>query len=76
MSRSNLITKKLTLAFLTAFVSVISFAQETKKVDIDIDTKPDAAGDASSFFMQPWVWVVGAALFILLLVAILKGNKR
>lgn len=52
-------------------MSVFSFAQETKKLEIDINTK----GNDSNFFMQPWVWVVGAAVFILLLVALLKSGK-
>ena len=61
-----------TFAFL--FVSVLAFAQE-KKIDVDIDT--NAGGDsASGIFSQPWVWIVGAALFILLLVALLRGNRN
>ena len=55
------------------FVSVLAFAQE-KQIDVDIDT--DAGGDsAAGLFSQPWVWIVGAALFILLLVALLRGRK-
>ncbi len=61
------------LFFLSLFVSIVTFAQDTKKVDIDIS----AGGDDSGFFASPWVWVVGAAVFILLLVALLRGgNKR
>lgn len=26
--------------------------------------------------MQPWVWVIGGAVFILLLVALLSGNRN
>ena len=75
MKRISTISKSITLLVLTLILNVVAFAQD-KKVDIDINTKPDAAADASSFFSQPWVWVVGAALFILLLVALLKSNKR
>ena len=28
------------------------------------------------WYASPWVWVVGAAIFILLLVALLKGSGR
>ena len=51
--------------------SFYSFAQD-KKVDININTKPDNGGN---FFMQPWVWIVGGAVFLLLLVALLRSNS-
>ena len=53
------------------FISVKTFAQD-KKIDIDINTK----SDNNNIFMQPWVWVVGGAVFILLLVALLRGGKK
>lgn len=62
---------KLSFLVTCLLMTVFSFAQETKKVDIDINTK----GNDSNFFMQPWVWVVGGAVFILLLVALLKSGK-
>ena len=52
-------------------VSVLSFAQD-KKIDVSIDTK----SDTSNVFMQPWVWFVGGALFILLLVALLRNKSN
>ena len=67
---------KIVLSLIAGLTSIAALAQDdTKKIEVDIDTK--GAGDgANSFFMQPWVWVVGGAIFILLLVALLRGNKR
>jgi hypothetical protein len=62
--------KKLNLLLLTLIISLVSFAQE-KKVDIDINAK----GDNGGTFSQPWVWIVGAAVFIIILVALLRGRK-
>ncbi len=62
---------KMMLIVFSLFLSVISFAQETKKIDVDIST--DSGG---GFFASPWVWVVGGAVFILLLVALLRGGSR
>lgn len=62
--------KKLNLLLLTFIISLVSFAQE-KKVDIDINAK----GDNGGTFSQPWVWIVGAAVFIIILVALLRGRK-
>src|SRR5688572_8361825 len=41
----------------------------TKSTDIDVTTGSDA------WYAQPWVWVIGAAVFILLLVALLSGSR-
>jgi hypothetical protein len=50
-------------------LSLASYAQE-KGIDVDINVKKE-----NEWYQQPWVWVVGAAVFILLLAAILKSNK-
>ncbi len=63
---------KLTLVIAAAFVSLVSFAQDTKKVDVNINSK----GDGGSFFASPWVWIIGVAIFILLLVALMRGGSR
>jgi cell division protein FtsW (lipid II flippase) len=56
--------------FIAALIlSCYSFAQD-KKVEVDINTK----SENTNFFMQPWVWIVGGAVFILLLVALLRGG--
>jgi hypothetical protein len=51
-------------------MALASFAQD-KGIDIDINVKKE-----KEWYQQPWVWVVGAAVFILLLVAILRGGKK
>ncbi|HEU0112993.1 MAG TPA: hypothetical protein VFQ73_19110 [Flavisolibacter sp.] len=64
--------KKVYFSLVAAFLSVMNaIAQETKEVDVDIN----AGGDAA-WYASPWVWVVGAAVFILLLVALTRGGRR
>ena len=48
--------------------SLIAFAQD-KKLDVDINVKDD-----KEWYMQPWAWVIGGAVFILLLVALVRGS--
>ncbi len=54
------------------FLQVLLFAQD-KKVDVDIDVNKKSGGD---WYTQPWVWIVGAAVFIIILVAILSGRNK
>ncbi|HEY0679227.1 MAG TPA: hypothetical protein VGD17_13140 [Chitinophagaceae bacterium] len=58
----------LALAMMLLFAMKL-FAQE-KQVDIDVDV--NKGGD---WYTQPWVWIVGGAVFILLLVALLRGKR-
>lgn len=62
--------KSLPLLFVSFLLSLVSFAQD-KKIEVDIGTEKN-----DNFFAQPWVWVVGAAVFILLLVAILRSGSK
>ncbi len=49
-------------------LSLVTFAQDAdKKIDISINSEPEKA-----FYMQPWVWIVAGAVFVLLLVALLR----
>lgn len=63
---------KISMLMFSLMLSVIAVAQETKKVDVDIST----GKDSGSFFASPWVWIVGVAVFILLLVALMRGGGR
>jgi hypothetical protein len=40
----------------------------TKKVDIEVNNN-------ENWYAAPWVWIVGAAIFILLLVALIGGGR-
>ena len=70
--RAKQLYTTIALLVLSSVISIHSLAQD-KKVDINVNTKPDSG---SNFFMQPWVWIVGGAIFILLLVALLRGNSN
>ena len=64
------ISKKIALIPALVISGVAAVAQETKKIDIDINTKEE-----SQWYMQPWAWVVGGAVFVLLLVALLRRKN-
>jgi hypothetical protein len=61
---------RFTAILISSFLSVIAFAQD-KGVDIDINVKKESA-----WYQSPVVWVIGGAVFILLLVALLRGGEK
>jgi uncharacterized membrane protein YdcZ (DUF606 family) len=63
--------KKILFSFIAAFYSTLLLAQDEKNVNINLNTK-----GGSNWYASPWVWVVGAAVFILLLVALTRGGSR
>lgn len=64
--------KKFLFTVYAALLSAVLFAQdgETKKIDVNINTD----GGGAAWYAAPWVWIVGAAVFILLLVALTRGG--
>ena len=60
---------KIIVAIMLSLTNVLAFAQD-KGLDVDINVKKE-----SEWYQQPWVWIVGAAVFVLLLVAILRGGN-
>ena len=61
---------KITGTLLSSFLSLIAFAQD-KGIDVDINVKKEQA-----WYQNPIVWVIGGAVFILLLVALLRGGEK
>lgn len=71
MQKIKWLSLSVKLLLVTLFINTMVFAQEAdKKIDIDISTEPE-----NGFFSQTWVWVVAAAVFILLLVALLRKKN-
>lgn len=73
MNLSKAVRNFLTFAFSMLF-SVVLFAQE-KSAEIDVNITKDGGNTGGVWYNQPLVWIIGAAVFILLLVALLRGNN-
>jgi len=62
---------RLYLLVVSALISTTLLAQETEKqVNIKVEK------DHGSVWGSPWMWVLGAAVFIILLVAVARGGSR
>ena len=63
--------KKMLALFSITLLSTIAWAQD-KGIDIDVDL--DKGSDV--WYGNPIVWVIGGAVFILLLVALIRGGSK
>lgn len=64
--------KKAYLTLISVLTTIILFAQEkTTQVDVDLNK----GGGVNHWYASPWVWIVGVAVFILLLVALTSGSR-
>ncbi len=62
-----------TKTFTVLAAMLLSFGAFAQDKNVDVNLNVDKGGN---WYTQPWVWVVGGLIFILLLAAILRGNKR
>ncbi len=60
---------------LTTFSAIAAYAQD-KKVDVDLNVNKGNDMAGGNWYAQPWVWIIGGAIFILLLVALLKSGRK
>jgi hypothetical protein len=60
--------KHVTALLLLSLLQIVALAQDAG-VDIKVTKE-----SSSTWYTQPWVWIVGGAVFILLLVALLRGS--
>jgi hypothetical protein len=66
-----LFMKTMYLSTIAMLISTLLLAQE-KTTDVNVNIEKEGGG----FWGSPWVWVVGAAIFILLLVAVARGGSK
>ena len=67
--------KKTFLSIYAALISALAFAQEGggDGASLDVNVNTDSGG---GWYTNPVVWIIGAAVFILLLVALTRGSGR
>jgi hypothetical protein len=64
--------KKVFYLVIVALFSTALWAQDNGGKDINVNINKGGG----AWYSSPWVWVVGAAIFILLLVALARGGGR
>jgi hypothetical protein len=72
MTAVHIFMVALVVAIGSLLTSLQAFAQSVpEKVDVDINT-----GQGPAWYGQPWVWALGIALFIIILVAITRSGSK
>ena len=56
-----------------ATLQIMTLAQDT--THSSVTTTHTTTTETSDWYTQPWVWIAGGAVFILLLVALIRGNS-
>ena len=64
--------KGFVVLFVLSLLQTAVWAQEGGGADIDVKITKES----SNWYAQPWVWIVGGAVFLLLLVALMRGNSN
>jgi|GEM_PF-310661 len=62
------------LLFLLTATSAITWAQDSTSTAIST-TSSNMTEETTIWYTQPWVWVVGGAVLILLIIALTRGNS-
>lgn len=62
------------LLIIALFTNVFAFAQEAGGSIVTKTTTTTT--NSEEWYTSPWVWVIGAAVFILLFAAIIRGGDR
>jgi hypothetical protein len=68
------IISRVTLIFLLALSQFTVWAQDSSSSSHSVTVTKETT-TTTNWYTQPWVWVVGAAIFIIILVALFRGNS-
>ena len=63
---------KIFLAIFFACMQVVLWAQDSNQ---SVTTKTESTTTSTQWYTSPWVWVAGGAVFIIILVALMRGNS-
>ncbi len=66
--------KKIVTLFILSLIQAMVFAQDSA-VSSGSQTTTTTTASENTWYTQPWVWVVGGAVFLLLIVALVRSNS-
>jgi cytochrome bd-type quinol oxidase subunit 2 len=67
------IISRIAAVFMLCMVQVFAWAQDSTGTTRTVTTETTTT--TTEWYSQPWVWIAGAAVFVLLMIALLRGNS-
>jgi len=67
------IIRQLMMVFLFSIMQLALWAQDSTSSSVSVHKETTTT--TTNWYAQPWVWIVGGAVFILILIALLRGNS-
>ena len=71
---STIFNRSTAILGLLFFQSMI-WAQD-KDVDVSLKVDGGTTTTTTEWYAEPWMWVVGGAIFLLIVIALVRGNKK
>ena len=68
------IIRQLMMVLLFSLMQLALWAQDSTSSSVSVH-KETTTTTTTNWYAQPWVWIVGGAVFILILIALLRGNS-
>ncbi len=65
--------KNTLMLFLLTLIAGLAWAQESTSTAVS--TTATSTSETTMWYTEPWVWVVGGAVLVLLIVALTRGNS-
>jgi flagellar biosynthesis/type III secretory pathway M-ring protein FliF/YscJ len=66
--------QRLFFVLLLGIIQFSAFAQDSTGT-VKTTTTSTTTTTTTDWYMQPWVWIVGGAVFLIIIVALVRGNS-
>ena len=70
MQQLKVVSRVISLFILSLYTIVSAAQEQSTEINVDINKEGHA------WYTSPWIWIIGAIVFILLLLALLRGTER
>lgn len=67
--------KQLKYSFLLVLLTIVNMASWAQDSTMTATTTTTTTKEEHTWYMQPWAWVVGGAVLILIIVALTRGSN-
>jgi len=68
-----LLPKTFTMLMMLSFIQTMLLAQDSTSTSTS--TTKTTTTESTTWYTQPWIWVVGAVLLLIVIIALMRGNS-